>query len=101
MTILEKMLENCEKAGYATTKNVQKIANAKQMMFGEAEWQNVLVTDRILLAIVFLKHAVRTLNAMASVIVTAIAKKLPENKTSKKDFQEESLFFYLKFTKKN
>ena len=39
MTILEKMLENCEKAGYATTKNVQKIANAKQMMFGEAEWQ--------------------------------------------------------------
>ena len=33
-----KMLENCEKAGYATTKNVQKIANAKQMMFGEAEW---------------------------------------------------------------
>ena len=29
MTILEKMLENCEKAGYATTKNVQKIANAK------------------------------------------------------------------------
>ncbi|MBE6451944.1 MAG: hypothetical protein E7012_00445 [Alphaproteobacteria bacterium] len=38
MSILEKMLENCEKAGYATTKNVQKIANAKQMMFGESEW---------------------------------------------------------------
>ena len=38
MTILDKMLENCEKAGYSTTKNVQKIANAKQMMFGEAEW---------------------------------------------------------------
>ena len=38
MTILDKMLENCEKAGYTTTKNVQKIANAKQMMFGENEW---------------------------------------------------------------
>ena len=38
MTILDKMLENCEKAGYTTTKNVQTIANAKQMMFGESEW---------------------------------------------------------------
>ena len=39
MSILDKMLENCEKNGYVTTKNVQKIANAKRMMFGEAEWQ--------------------------------------------------------------
>lgn len=39
MSILEKMLENCEKAGYTTTNNVQKIANAKKMMFGEEEWQ--------------------------------------------------------------
>ena len=30
MTILEKMLENCKKAGYCTTENVEK---------GEAEWQ--------------------------------------------------------------
>ncbi|MBO5442698.1 MAG: hypothetical protein J6A33_02790 [Alphaproteobacteria bacterium] len=39
MTILEKMLENCAKAGYTTTKNVEKIAKAKTMMFGDAEWQ--------------------------------------------------------------
>ena len=39
MTILEKMLERCEQAGYATTKNVEKIAKAKTMMFGEKEWQ--------------------------------------------------------------
>lgn len=39
MTILEKMLENCAEAGYATTKNVEKIAKAKKMMFGEEEWQ--------------------------------------------------------------
>ena len=31
MTILDKMLENCEKAGYATTKNVQKIAMIKKL----------------------------------------------------------------------
>ena len=39
MTILDKMLENCAQAGYATTKNVEKIAKAKKMMFGEEEWQ--------------------------------------------------------------
>ena len=39
MAILEKMLENCAKAGYTTTKNVEKIAKAKTMMFGDAEWQ--------------------------------------------------------------
>ena len=39
MTILEKMLENCKKAGYCTTENVEKVARAKTRMFGEAEWQ--------------------------------------------------------------
>lgn len=39
MTILDKMLENCAQAGYTTTKNVEKIAKAKKMMFGEEEWQ--------------------------------------------------------------
>ncbi len=39
MTILEKMLENCAKAGYTTTKNVEKVAKAKTMMFGDTEWQ--------------------------------------------------------------
>lgn len=29
MTILDKMLENCAQAGYATTKNVEKIAKDK------------------------------------------------------------------------
>ena len=28
MTILEKMLENCKKAGYCTTENVEKVARA-------------------------------------------------------------------------
>ena len=39
MTILEKMLENCKKAGYCTTENVEKVARAKTRMIGEAEWQ--------------------------------------------------------------
>ena len=38
-TILEMMLENCKKAGYYPTQNIQKIANAKNMMFGESEWR--------------------------------------------------------------
>ena len=38
-TILEKMLENCKKAGYYPTQNIEKIAKAKNMMFGDGEWQ--------------------------------------------------------------
>ena len=38
-TILEMMLENCKNAGYYPTENIQKIANAKNMMFGEGEWR--------------------------------------------------------------
>ena len=30
MTILDKMLENCAQAGYATTKNVESIAEGKK-----------------------------------------------------------------------
>lgn len=30
MTILDKMLENCAQAGYATTKNVEKIAKEQK-----------------------------------------------------------------------
>ena len=37
-TILEMMLENCKKAGYYPTDN-EKIAKAKNMMFGEGEWR--------------------------------------------------------------
>lgn len=37
-TILDKMLERCTKEGYVPTKNVEKIAKAKTMMFGEKEW---------------------------------------------------------------
>ena len=71
MTILEKMLENCEKAGYSTTKNVQKIANAKQMMFGEAEWQRCPCDGQ---------NVVRILNVTVSAIATAIAKRLANKK---------------------
>ncbi len=39
MTILENMLKHCAKEGYITTPNVEKIAKAKNMMFGENEWQ--------------------------------------------------------------
>ena len=39
MDILEKMKEKCAKEGYYTTKNVEKIARAKNMMFGDSEWQ--------------------------------------------------------------
>lgn len=39
MTILEKMLKNCACEGYATTGNVEKIAKAKNMMFGEKDWK--------------------------------------------------------------
>ena len=38
MTILEKMLKSCEEAGYEPTANIEKIARAKTMMFGEQEW---------------------------------------------------------------
>ena len=38
-SILEKMLENCSKEGYEPTKNVEKIAKAKTMMFGDDEWK--------------------------------------------------------------
>lgn len=37
-SILEKMLNNCNAYGYAVTENAEKIAKAKNMMFGEAEW---------------------------------------------------------------
>ena len=39
MTILEKMKKQCAEAGYYETKNIEKIAKAKQMMFGKDEWQ--------------------------------------------------------------
>ena len=38
-SILEMMLENCSKEGYEPTKNIEKIAKAKTMMFGDAEWK--------------------------------------------------------------
>ncbi|MCQ2735166.1 MAG: hypothetical protein MJ212_04390 [Alphaproteobacteria bacterium] len=38
-TILEMMLENCKKSGYYPTQNIEKIAKAKNMMFGENEWR--------------------------------------------------------------
>lgn len=39
MNILDEMIKKCNEAGYCTTKNVQKIAKAKNMMFGDKEWQ--------------------------------------------------------------
>ena len=36
MTILDNMLKKCEEAGYTPTKNIEKIAKAKSMMFGDA-----------------------------------------------------------------
>ena len=38
-SILEKMLENCSNEGYEPTKNIEKIARAKTMMFGDEEWK--------------------------------------------------------------
>ena len=38
MDILEKMKTQCKDAGYFATKNIEKIARAKAMMFGEEEW---------------------------------------------------------------
>ena len=37
-SILEKMLANCKEAGYEPTENIEKIARAKNMMFGDNEW---------------------------------------------------------------
>ena len=39
MTILEKMLKNCAEHGYISTDNIEKIAKAKNMMFGESDWR--------------------------------------------------------------
>jgi|GEM_PF-368429 len=36
--ILEKMMEACEKEGVHPSENIEKIARAKNMMFGTAEW---------------------------------------------------------------
>ena len=38
-TILEMMLENCKNACYYPTENIEKIARAKNMMFGDNEWR--------------------------------------------------------------
>ncbi len=38
-TILEKMLQSCKEGGYEPTQNIEKIARAKTMMFGDEEWQ--------------------------------------------------------------
>lgn len=38
MSILENMLKRCACEGYTTTKNVEKVAKAKNMMFGADEW---------------------------------------------------------------
>ena len=38
MDILQKMMTQCNEAGYHPTKNIEKIARAKKMMFGEEEW---------------------------------------------------------------
>jgi hypothetical protein len=80
MSILEKMLERCEQAGYATTKNVEKIAKAKKMMFGDGEWGAVLVTDKMQPVIAFLKPVVPILSAMVNVIAIVIAKKHHKSK---------------------
>lgn len=37
--ILEKMLKQCSEAGYFPTKNINKVARAKTMMFPEGEWK--------------------------------------------------------------
>ncbi len=39
MTILENMLKKAAEMGVEPTKNIEKIARAKTMMFGEAEWE--------------------------------------------------------------
>lgn len=39
MTILEKMLGNCESYGLKPTENIEKMAKAKSRMFGEEAWQ--------------------------------------------------------------
>ena len=38
MTILENMMKVCEEEGFQPTANVEKIARAKTMMFGEEGW---------------------------------------------------------------
>lgn len=38
MNILEKMINNCKQAGFEATENLEKIARAKNMMFGDKEW---------------------------------------------------------------
>lgn len=39
MNILDKMLEKCQKEGFCPTPNAEKIAKAKNMMFGETQWE--------------------------------------------------------------
>ena len=39
MTILEKMLGNCESYGLKPTENIEKVAKAKSRMFGEEVWR--------------------------------------------------------------
>lgn len=37
-TILDKMMQKCNEEGFFPTKNIEKIARAKKMMFGDEEW---------------------------------------------------------------
>jgi hypothetical protein len=37
-TVLDKMKETCAQNGLYETANIEKIARAKMMMFGEKEW---------------------------------------------------------------
>ena len=63
-TILEKMLENCKKAGYYPTQNIEKIAKAKNMRKKD---------------IAFPSFAAAILNVMVFVIAAAIKKPVPIN----------------------
>lgn len=38
MDILTKMMSQCITAGYHPTKNIEKIARAKKIMFSQEEW---------------------------------------------------------------
>ena len=75
-TILEMMLENCKKAGYYPTQNIEKIARAKNMMFVRANGAVVRVTVKMKKDIVFPSFVAAISNATEFVIVVAIKKQV-------------------------
>lgn len=96
MTILEKMLENCKKAGYCTTENVEKVARAKPVCLARLNGKDAPAMATTAPAIVSLNCAARILSVTA--YATAIV--IPKQTLLRNNFQapQKRGFVFVIFT---